>query len=140
VRAGDLSTDWEDGVAKTRPSDQKKAIQEAMAGIEAVKQDLIPGAPPIKRDPSGDFEFKVGEDPNAKYWDVKTPPSRGLRTPEEVAKAGMSIKKQLLTADGVILDTTYMTDEDLFKLRKWLKDNLTDEELDKIVEINTQVD
>ncbi len=128
---------------------------EAMAGLEAEAEGLIPG--PIKRGPKG-TEFY---DAQGRPWDVKAPPSPspGEKRIFESEAVGSSIRKELrLKATPkdapagtyphektglpeprrVILDSSYMTKEDHKNLWKWLDSNLTSQELKNIVEVNTK--
>ena len=127
-----------------------------MAGLEAEAQGLVPG--PIKRGPKG-TEFY---DAMGRPWDVKAPPSPKPGEPWKFnsKKSGKSIKKELSqkaeppTAQPgtfpnettgkpelrrVILDSSYMTKADHSALWGWLNDNLTADELSRIVEVNTQL-
>jgi len=112
-----------------------KTRQEAMAGLEAEAQDLVTS--PIRRDPSGGAEFIDG---NGIDWDVKAPPSQGLKTLQQIAAAGDAIKDELtLTNHKVILDTTWMTDRNLLDLRAWLQKNVSSSDLKNIVEVNSNL-
>ena len=129
---------------------------EAMAGLEAEAQGLVPG--PIKRGPE-ETEFY---DAMGRPWDVKAPPSPkpGAKWKFNPKKSGQSIKKELskkatpktappgtypneITGQPelrrVILDSSYMTKADHSALWKWLNSNLTADELSRIVEVNTQL-
>lgn len=130
-----------------------------MAGLEAEEQGLI--GKPIERGPKG-IEFY---DANGTPWDVKTPPSPkpGERWKFKTKKVGESILDELRNkverfSDGtatppgtysnkktgkpelrrVILDSTYMSGADHNDLWQWLNNNLTPDELNRIVEINTR--
>ena len=150
-RFNDLATDPDKG-NKVIPASRV----EAMAGLEAESQGLVPG--PIKRGPS-ETEFY---DAQGRPWDVKAPPSPKPGAPWKFdpEKSGDSIKRELskkATPKGappgtfpnevsgqpearrVILDSTYMTEADHTALWGWLNDNLTADELDRIVEVNTQL-
>ncbi len=122
--------------------------QEAMAGLEAQHQKLVPG--PLTRGPK-EIEFY---DAHGNPWDVKAPPSIKFQ-PQTI---GQSIKKQLTkpilpgippgtfpnkltsvpTPVGVILDSSYMNAADHAALWTWLNTNLTAPELSQVVEINTR--
>ena len=150
-RFNDLASDPDHG-GKVKPATRA----EAMAGLEAEAQGLVPG--PIKRGPKG-TEFY---DAMGRPWDVKAPPSPspGARWSFDPEKSGGSIKKELSqkaeppTAPlgtfpnettgkpeqrRVILDSSYMTKTDHSELWKWLNNNLTADELSRIVEVNTQL-
>ena len=112
-----------------------KTRQEAMAGLEAENQGLIQG--PITREQTGDFEFI---DANGKYWDVKAPPSIGMQTPEQIQIAGNSIKNQLIVPNvKVILNCSFMNNNQLVSLRLWLNSNLNSFQLERIIEVNSNV-
>jgi hypothetical protein len=112
-----------------------KTRQEAMAGIEAENQGLIQG--PIIREQTGDFEFI---DANGKYWDVKAPPSIGMQTPSQIQIAGNSIKSQLIVPNvKVILNCSYINNNQLTSLRQWLNSNLSSQQLERIVEVNSNI-
>ncbi|WP_051310936.1 PAAR domain-containing protein [Zooshikella ganghwensis] len=125
---------------------------EAMAGLEAEKQGLIKG--PIKRGPRG-IEFYDGD---GNPWDVKAPPSAKPGKPDffDPEQSGKSIQSELRKkgiphgtypheSSGkpaprrVILDSTYMNEKDHKSLWQWLDKNLTKEELNRIVEVNTKL-
>jgi hypothetical protein len=124
---------------------------EAMAGIEAETQGLVKG--PIKRGPNGTEFYDAEGCP----WDVKAPPSPkpSDRFIFSAKEAGKSIRKELRMKGSppgtfphgktglpeprrVILDSTYMTEADHKALWNWLKTNLTEDELSRIIEINTK--
>ena len=130
---------------------------EAMAGLEAEAQDLIPG--PIKRGPK-ETEFY---DADGRPWDVKAPPSPqpGDVWSFRAEQVGNSIRKELRlksTPKGapagtyphektgfpeprrIILDSSYMTKENHKALWEWLNKNLTPVELKNIVEVNVNVE
>jgi hypothetical protein len=151
-RFNDLATDPDQGF-QVKPNTRA----EAMAGLEAESQGLVPG--PIKRGPTG-TEFY---DAQGRPWDVKAPPSPTSKAkwkfkPEQ---SGGSIKEELSkkatpeTAPPgtfpnettgqpeprrVILDSSYMTKADHSALWGWLNKNLTADELNRIVEVNTQLE
>lgn len=119
--------------------------REAMAGLEAESAGLIPG--PLERGPGG-IEYY---DSSGIPWDVKTPPSPppGARWSFRTSAAGRSIKSQLektfrhrdtgaQTPVGVILDSTYLTPEDHRELWRWLRRELSEEQLSRIVEVNVR--
>ena len=107
--------------------------KEAIAGLEAENQELI--VSPIQRDADGGAEFIAGDN---SLWDVKTPP--GMFFDQNFP--GGSIVEQL-NAPGidVILDCTYLNDDQLQTLRTWLETELasTPEKLERIIEINTNL-
>ena len=122
--------------------------QEAMAGLEATHQKLVPG--PLTRGPN-EIEFY---DAKGNPWDVKAPPSIKF----QALSSGTSIQKQLTkgivaglppgtfpnkltgipTPVNVILDSSYMNAADHAALWTWLNTNLTPNELSRIVEVNTR--
>lgn len=131
-----------------------------MAGIEASKyQDLLPW--PISREASGKMEFF---DANGVPWDVKGPRS-GISPSGNsffnVESSGGSILKELrekkqfqtdpvggtfrnnLTGDieyrRVILDTTWLNIADYLALKNWMQQNLSFDELSRIVEVNSNL-
>ncbi|MFA0960939.1 hypothetical protein AB9P05_03980 [Roseivirga sp. BDSF3-8] len=106
--------------------------QEAMAGLEAESQGLIEG--PISRDPSGGLEFI---DSNGKYWDVKAPNGKFF----DVVQVGDSIKKQLRNVPDakILLDTSYINDLQLSDLRNWMSNTLSSTDLNRVVEINSNL-
>lgn len=123
-----------------------------MAGLEAERLGLI--ASPIERGPKG-IEF-YDSDGNA--WDVKAPPSAkpGQRNFFNADQSGHAIMGELRSKGnppgtfpnaktgvpskrGVILDSTYLNDDDHKELWDWLEKNLSKDELSRIVEVNTQV-
>ena len=125
---------------------------EAMAGLEAERQGHIKS--PIERGPRG-IEFYDG---NGNAWDVKAPPSAkpGKRNFFNAEESGESIRAELRTKGsppgtfqnaktgeptkrGVILDSTYMNEHDHQALWKWLNENLTKDELSRIVEVVTKL-
>lgn len=121
-----------------------KTRQEAMAGLEAVSQGVLP--PSITRDSSGAMEFFDG---TGSPWDVKGP--RGGQY-FNVNQSGPSIRKELrdkgpvansisgiLEDRKVILDCSYINSTELDELRNWLSDNLTSSELLRIVEVNANL-
>ena len=128
-----------------------KTRKEAMSGIEGENQGIFSN---IERGPKR-IEFY---DSNRVPWDVKTP--RGGEY-FNANQSGSSIKRELLnskTIDGIVhppgkfidpvtgqikfkkvlLDCTYLNDNELQSLRNWLKNQsgLSQEELNRIVEIN----
>jgi hypothetical protein len=124
---------------------------EAMAGLEAESQGLIEG--PIERGPK-EIEFY---DKNGDPWDVKAPPSAkpGQRDFFDAEVSGNSIKKELTEKGNppgtfpnkytglpvkkrIILDSSYMNEKDYDALWKWLNENLSGDDLKRIVEINTE--
>lgn len=128
-----------------------KMRQEAMAGLEAEHQGLVPG--PITRGPK-EIEFYDG---NGSPWDVKTPPSPkpGETWPFKPKKIVEGIQKELVgkgTPPGtypnantgipeprqIILDSSYMNPVDHAALWKDLNSTLTPSELNRIVEVNTR--
>jgi hypothetical protein len=149
-RFKDLASDPDHGGAT-----KSETRAEAMAGLEAESQGLIPS--PIKRGPSG-TEFY---DSQGRPWDVKAPPSPnpGDRWSFNSEKVGGSIQKEislkatpqdappgtfphektgLPEARRVILDSSYMTKGDHKALWEWLSQNLNPGELKNIVEVNTR--
>ena len=150
-RFNDLASDPDHGY-QVKPATRA----EAMAGLEAEAQGLIPG--PIKRGPKGtEFYDAIG-----RPWDVKAPPSPkpGARWSFDPELSGGSIKKELREKAEppnaplgtfphettgqpelrrVILDSSYLTEADHKELWKWLNSNLTSEELSRVVEVNTQL-
>ncbi|MBR8828180.1 MAG: hypothetical protein DSM107014_09840 [Gomphosphaeria aponina SAG 52.96 = DSM 107014] len=150
-RFNDLATDPDQG-NQVKPSTRA----EAMAGLEAESQGLVPG--PIERGPEG-IEFY---DAQGRPWDVKTPPSppSEARWKFNAKKSGKSIKDELrnkATPKGnppgsypnkqtgqpdlrrVILDSSYLTEDDHRALWTWLNNELTEEELSRIVEVITEL-
>jgi hypothetical protein len=134
-----------------------KTRVEAMTILEAEAQGLISG--PVRRGPKGIEAYDVDGHP----WDVKAPPSPtpGSRRTFNVEQVGNSIKSELTAKtdtlpDGsktppgtfrneqtgqpdarrVILNSTYMTPADHKALWSWLEQNLTPEQLTRIVEVN----
>ncbi len=118
-----------------RNTNDSKAMQEAIAGLEAEKQGLIPNI--MQRDPrpTDNAEFIVNGNG---YWDVKAPPSRGMKSPTKQKDAAESIKKELdkpgPPQHNVILDCSWMTDTELAYIRNWLQSNNVD--MSRIVEVN----
>ncbi len=135
------------------PSDSKMR-QEAMAGLEAEHQKLVPG--PISRGPA-EIEFYDGK---GHPWDVKTPPSPkpGEKWPFRVKAIAQSIQDEL-TSKGtpafppgtypnsitgvpeprqIILDSSYMNTADHAALWKELNSTLQPQDLKRIVEVNTR--
>ena len=128
--------------------------QEAMAGLEAEGQGHVPG--PIERGP-GEIEFYDG---NGDPWDVKTPPSPkpGQTWPFKPADVSNAIQEELglksIPGDPpgtfpnqvtglpvprqIILDSSYMNPADHAALWNELNNNLTPDQLGRIVEINTR--
>lgn len=146
-----LASDPDHG-GKIRPTGRA----EAMAGLEAEAQRLIKD--PIKRGPRG-IEFY---DVNGKPWDVKAPPSPKVDqswqfNPEESGKSILKELRRKVYPSGappgtfpndktelpekrqVILDSTYLNETDHKALWNWLNQNLTPEELSRIVEVNTRL-
>lgn len=130
-----------------------KMRQEAMAGLEAEHQKLVPG--PISRGPK-EIEFYDG---NGSPWDVKTPPSPtpGAKRLFNVKEVSNSIHKELFgkgtpTSTGmfpnaitrvlepkrIILDSSYMNAADHAALWQELNQTLTPADLNRIVEVNTR--
>ncbi|MCA6364004.1 MAG: hypothetical protein IM638_13270, partial [Bacteroidetes bacterium] len=128
-----------------------KTRVEAMTGIEAINIGAI--TPPITRGPKG-IEFYDG---NGNPWDVKAPPSpynnEFIFNPK---KSGESILNELRnkgTPPGyfnnsktnepvkrsVILNSTFLNIADHKSLWEWLNVNLTQDELQRIVEVKTQL-
>jgi len=119
--------------------------REAMAGLEAEKQNLIPG--PIRRGPAA-IEFFDGK---GHPWDVKTPPSKTPPNSLDVDKAAASVIKELRKPNvtnpisevpgprGVILDSTYLNEADHSAIWNVLTNTLTDEEFKRIIEINVKL-
>jgi hypothetical protein len=128
---------------------------EAMAGLQAEAQGLVPG--PLRRGPRG-IEFY---DSLGRPWDVKAPPSPGPgdRWPFIPEQSGGSIVDELrykaTPKDGppgtyphantglpeprrVILNSAYLSREDHAALWQYLRQELSAEELSRIVEINTR--
>ena len=122
---------------------------EAMTGLEAESKGFIPG--PIKRGPA-EIEFY---DADGNPWDVKAPPSKSLDMPKSgqtrfrTDEVGKSIKKQLskefrneITAQdkpvGVLLNTSYLIDEDRQELESWLEDNLDDVQKSRLRKVATE--
>jgi hypothetical protein len=130
---------------------------EAMAGLGAESQGLIKA--PISRGPRG-IEFFDGD---GHPWDVKTPPSPkpGQGWAFRVQDTGKAILSELRSKaqelpDGsrtppgtftngktgipeprrVILDCSLLNKADFLSLKQWLAQNLTREELSRILEIN----
>ncbi len=105
--------------------------QEAMAGLEAESQGLLDG--PISRDATGGAEFV---DANGIDWDVKAPPGNFFT----VNSVGNSIKSELLNPGVKILfDATWIDDVQLGSLRTWLSNNLSASDLERIVEVNSNL-
>ena len=125
--------------------------KEAMTGLEAEMQGIVND---LERGPKG-IEFYDSE---SIPWDVKTPPGEHFY----VNSIGNAIKKELTyakTIDGfthppgkfvnpvtgeekfkmILLDCTYISNDQLSSLRNWLKNELNEEELARIVEINVQL-
>ena len=150
-RFNNLASDPDQGF-KTTP----KTRAEAIAGLEAETQNLV--SKPIKRGPKG-IEFY---DADGNPWDVKTPtsPSPGESWKFDSKDAVTAIKKELrdktqLLSDGtktppgtflngntvqpvprkVILDSSYMNPADHQALWQRLNQELTPDELNRIVEI-----
>jgi hypothetical protein len=130
---------------------------EAMAGLQAESQGLVKG--PIERGPA-EIEFYDGD---GNPWDVKAPPSAkpGQRDFFNPSITGLAIQKELREKKlnendqpgtypnknsgipvkrRVILDSSYLKPDDHKSLWKWLTENLTEEELSRIVEVNTNID
>ena len=119
---------------------------EAMAGLEAERQGLL--KPPIERGPR-EIEFYDGE---GVPYDVKAPPSPSLGEswPFEAEISGDAILEQIReTAPNkvtgaeqtvrVILDSSYMNEPDHKVLWDYLEAKATNEELSRIMELNTRL-
>lgn len=107
--------------------------KEAMTGLEAERQQLIPG--PITRDATGGAEFA---DNSGTYWDVKTAP--GPFFDQQLSNLTTSIRDEIqLTSHKVLLDVSYINDNELATLRSWLNSNLSTSELERIVEVNVNL-
>ena len=105
--------------------------QEAMTGLEAESQGLIDG--PITRDATGGAEFV---DANGIDWDVKAPPGNFFN----VNNVGNSIKSELLNPGVKILfDGTWIDDVQLGSLRTWLNNNVSASDLERIIEVNSNL-
>jgi len=135
---------------------EDKTRAEAMAGLEAEHQGLVPG--PITRGPKG-IEFY---DAKGTPWDVKTPPSPSPGAPwsfnaKTIVKG---IKKELLDKTSpngsppgtyengingvpeprrIILDSSYMNSADHAALWKELNSTLQPQDLQRIIEVNTHL-
>lgn len=120
--------------------------REAIAGLEAEQQGLIKA--PIERGPAR-IEFYDGD---GIPYDVKTPPSPlpNARWPFNARKAGRAIATQLrqrfpnkITGEAefvrVILDSSYLNTSDHRALWHYLNAHATDEELSRIIEVNTRI-
>ncbi len=123
-----------------------KSVKEAMTGLEAERQGLVMA--PIERGPKG-IEFYDAE---GTPYDVKTPPSPAPDAPFKFKppSSGSSVLKQVrktqpnkLTGQNefvrVLLDTSYMTTDDLAALHEWLQANAAPEELERIIELSVQL-
>ncbi len=118
-----------------------------MAGLEAESQGLL--KKPIERGPEG-IEFYDGD---GIPYDVKAPPSppANARWPFNTKDAGNSIIKELRKPDypnkitgvlekrKVILDSSYMNKADHKALLDYINKNTSKEELNRIVEITTDI-
>jgi len=101
-----------------------------MAGLEAEAQGYL--KKPIRRG-TAEVDFVDGDNIN---WDVKAPPSTkyfNQLVPGMIDK----FKSEISKGRKVLLDCTYMTDSDLNLLRNAMKNGLSTDELNKIVEINS---
>ena len=126
-RYGDLSFD------PAHNSVTSGSRKEAMTGLEAESQQLIPG--PISRDFTGGAEFI---DSNRTYWDVKTAP--GAFFDQQFTNLTTRIKSELeLTPHSVLLDVSYINGTELSRLRSWFNVNLSPANLEKIVEVNVNL-
>jgi len=126
-----------------QPNITSKSRQEAMAGLEAESQGVLKG--PIERGPT-QIEFYDGD---GIPWDVKAPrsPSGSDRWSYRNAQAGDSIinelrknpvsnkKTNIPEKRRVILDISYMKKNHYQALKKYLNQNLTKDELNRIVEV-----
>lgn len=120
--------------------------REAIAGLEAEQQGLM--KPPIERGPAR-IEFYDGD---GMPYDVKTPPSPppNARWSFNARKAGRAIVAQLrqrfpnkITGEAefvrVLLDSSYLNVGDHQVLWSYLNAHTTDEELSRIIEVNTRI-
>jgi hypothetical protein len=109
------------------------SLLEAVSGLEAVKQGKLRG--PIIRGPAGS-EFVDGD---KLLWDVKTPisPAKADKWSFNSEEVGHSLAEKI-EGDGemhILLDISYLTEKDLKSLNTWMKDNLSEDQLKKIVSI-----
>jgi hypothetical protein len=120
--------------------------REAIAGLEAEQQGFV--KPPLERGPAR-IEFYDGDGVS---YDVKTPPSPPpiARWSFNARKAGRAIVTQLrqrfpnkITREAefirVILDSSYLNVRDHQALWAYLNAHATDEELSRIIEVNTRL-
>ena len=124
---------------------KNKGLREAMAGLETEAQGKI--EQPIERGPS-EIEFY---DANGIPYDVKAPPSpsTGARFSFNPQQSSDSIVNQLrkqfpnkntgkLEPVKVILDATYLNQNDYNALWQYLEKNATVDELKHIITINVR--
>lgn len=120
------------------------SLQEAVVGLEAESRGLLRG--PIERGPKG-IEFYDAE---GHPWDVKKPPSPapGQKRAFDAEAAATSVQKQVrnrfpnqLTGAQehvrVLMDSSFLTPADHSALWAILHEQLTSEELARIVELNS---
>ncbi len=119
-----------------------KTRMEAMAGLEAERQGLVKEK--ITRFKEADVEFVDGD---GHFWDVKTGAAGYFKAPE----LGKSIKEELgkeplenpfskiLEKRRVIIDCTYLNDNQLAELRTWISANFDADEKSRIIEVNVQL-
>jgi hypothetical protein len=118
------------------------SLKEAMACLEVERQGFV--KPKIQRDQTGAVEIFDGDGVG---WDVKT----GAGPFFNSNSLGNSIKGELNKPDvpnsitgvpqkrRIILDCTYLDDNQLDELRAWLSNNLSAEERSRMIEINVEV-